>query len=251
MSCTKNARNNDIINLLCTNGANVLATNDADDTVLHLAAETIVDFGTITKLLSKISLKDLSKQNDKGQSILHIAVASKNCLFVKAILNLIDEKLNISSIGQDIPFSDQFKELDAVHLNYVKTFINEDFQKPPVNADKMKILNQQDGRSGKTALFMALENNDQSTCLMLLAHFVDPRIEDFSNTSCAFYSTEVLKNRILSQAIYHADSMHNAVGFKALKQNVRHRSVESRKRVLVEEIDCDDDIMWKVAKVLS
>lgn len=252
MSCTKNVHNNDIIDLLYKNGADVLAKNDVGDTVLHLAAETIVDFNMITRLLSKISLGDLAKQNDKGQTILHVAVASENCLFVKAILDFIDGKLNISSIGKDVPFlTDNFRELSTVHLNYVKTFINEDFRKPPLNAAKMRILNQQDGRSGKTAVFLALENNDDTTCLMLLAHFVDTRIEDFSNTSCAFYSTEVLKNRILSQAIYHVDSMHNAVAVKTLKYTAR----ENRKRINMNtfEVECDDgaDILSKVAKVFS
>lgn len=257
MSAVKNDRNNEIINLLYDHGADVLATNDIGDTVLHLAAETIQDYNIITKLLSKISLDDLSKLNDKGQTVLHIAASNKNRTFVKSILNFIDAKLNISSIGQDIKFNDPgeyFQQLDTVHLNYVKTFICENFKKPTINATKAKILNQQDGRSGKTAIFLSLDSDDQSTCLMLLAHFADTRIPDFSNTTCAFYSAEVLKNRIVAQAIYNADSMHNAVVFKTLKQTERHRSFESRKRVTSDVNDYRDDgsdIMSKVAKVLS
>lgn len=257
MSCVKNARNNEIIDLLYDNGADVLATNDIGDTVLHLAAETIQDYNVITKLLSKISLDDLSKQNDKSQTILHVAAANKNRTFVKSILNFIDEKLNILSIGSDIIFNEAgeyFKQLDELHLNYVKTFISENFKKPTINATKAKILNQQDGRSGKTAVFLSLDSEDQSTCLMLLSHFADTRIPDFSNTTCAFYSSEVLKNRIVAQAIYNADSMHNAVVFKTLKQTEKTRSVETRKRWpsnVNENYDDDSDIMSKVAKVLS
>lgn len=257
MSCSNVARKNDIINLLYDNGADVTATNDAGDTVLHMAAETIVDFAIITKLLSKISVDDLSKQNDKSQTILHVAAANKNRTFVKCILKFIDEKLNIISIGHDIAFTDaddHFRQLDALHLNYVKTFIKENFIKPTINPVKAKILNERDGRNGKTAIFLALENNDQSSCLLLLAHFADTRIQDFGNTSCAMYSTEISKNRILAQAIYNADSIHNAVVVKALKQTERHRSTESRKRVAFVESDDEessDDIMSKVAKVLS
>lgn len=251
-----NTRNNEIIDLLCDHGADVLATNDAGDTVLHLAAETIRDFGVITKLLSRISLADLSKKNDKSQTILHVAASNNNPTFVRSILNFIDDKLNILSIGRDVTFNDAnsyFQQVDALHLHYVKTFINENFKKPTVSAVKAKLLNEQDGRSGKTAFFLALENNDQSTCLMLLAHFADTRIPDFSNTTCSFYSTEILKNRILAQAIYNADSMHNAVVVKTLKQTERHRNFESRKRAQldVDKYDDDGDIMTKVAKVLS
>lgn len=255
MSSVANDHNNEIINLLYDNGANVLETNDAGDTVLHLAAETICDYSVTTKLLSGISLDDLSKQNDKGQTILHMAAAHKNRTFVKSILDFMDGKLNISSIGNDIQFKDAgdyFQQLDALHLNYVKTFIGENFQKPSINAIKAKHLNEQDGRTGKTAIFLSLVSNDQSTCLMLLAHFADTRIPDFSNTTCAFYSSEVLRNRIVAQAVYNADSMHNAVVFRTLKQTDRHRSVESRKRISLQVTDYDDDdIMAKVAKVLS
>lgn len=256
MSCVNNVRNNEIINLLYDSGSDVLATNDVGDTVLHLAAETIRDYSTIAKLLSKISLNDLTKQNDKSQTILHVAAANKNRVFVKSILNFIDDKLNISSIGNDVPFSeetDYFQQLDALHLNYVKTFICENFTKPTINAVKAKILNEPDGRSGKTAVFQSLNNNDQSTCLMLLAHFADTRIQDFSNTTCAFYCTDVLKNQILAQAIYHADSMHNSVVVKALKQTERHRSYEYRKRGQTNDDNDDDgsDIMAKVAKVFG
>lgn len=264
MSCINNVRNNEIISLLYDSGGDVSATNDIGDTVLHLAAETIYDRSLITKLLSKIGVDDLSKQNDKGQTILHVAAANKNRIFVKSILDLIDEKLNISSIGEDIPFKNDveyFKQLDTLHLNYVKSFINENFKKPSINAVKAKILNQQDGRSGKTAVFLSLDNNDRSTCSMLLAHFADTRIQDFSNTSCAFYSSEILKNQILAQAIYHADSMHNAVVVRALKQTERHRLNESRKRVAQidfnenggngDDEDDGNDIMAKVAKVFS
>lgn len=255
MSCANNVRNNEIINLLYDYGADVLATNDVGDTILHLAAETIHDYGIITKLLSKISLDDLSKRNDKSQTILHIAASNNNRTFVKLILGFIDEKLKISSIHAGIPFKEAdeyFQQLDALHLDYVKTFISENFKKPSINEIKAKILNEQDGRSGKTAVFLSLDNNDKSTCLMLLAHFADTRIQDFSNTSCAFYSTEILRNRVLSQAIYNADSMHNAVVFRTLRQAERHRSSGSRKRLPLD--DCDDDgsdIMTKVARVLS
>lgn len=262
MSCTNNAHNNDIINLLYDNGADVLATNDVGDTVLHLAAATIDNYQIITKLLSNINLQDLSERNDKSQTILHIAAANKNRIFVKALLDFIDKKLDISSIGKDIPFTnatEYFQQLDTLHLNYVKTFINENFQKPPINPIKAKILNEQDGRSGKTAIFLSLETDDQSptcqsTSLMLLAHFVDTRIQDFANTTCAYYSTEILKNRILGQAIYNTDAMHNAVVFKTLKQTERHRSLERRKRSSPDvSYDCGDgsDIMSKVARVLS
>lgn len=256
MTCVNNVRNNEIINLLYDHGADVLATNDVGDTVLHLAAETIHDYGIITKLLSKISLDDLSKRNDKSQTILHVAASNNNRTFVKSILNFIDEKLKISSIGADVPFkeaNEYFQQLDIMHLEYVKTFINENFQKPPINPVKAKILNEQDGRNGKTAIFLSLDNDEKSTCLMLIAHFADTRIEDFNNTSCAFYCTEILKNRIIAQAIYNADSMHNSVVFKTLKQTERHRSLESRKRVPLDEDDDDDgcDIMTKVARVLS
>lgn len=256
MSSTNNARNNEIINLLYDKGADVLATNDAGDTVLHLAAETINDYGMITKLISKINLDDLSKRNDKSQTILHIAAASKNRTFVKCILSFIDDKLNISSIGKGITFTNAdayFKELDEIHLNYVKTFISESFHRPTIHPIKAKILNEQDERSGKTAIFLSLENNDQSSCLLLLAHFADTRIQDFSNTTCAYYSTEISKNRILAQAIYNADSMHNVVVSKPLKQTEKHRSFESRKRLALmqEDDDRDVDIMSKVTKVLS
>lgn len=249
------SRNSEIINLLYDNGADVLATNDGGDTVLHLAAETIHDYSLIRKLLSKISLYDLSKRNDKSQTILHIATSRKNRVFVKSILNFIDDKLNISSIGYNVTFEDTpeyFEKLDTLHLNYVKTFISENFKKPEIHSIKSKILNELDGRSGKTALFLSLANNDISTCIMLIAHFADTRIPDFSNTTCIFYSTEVLKNRVLAQAIYNADSMHNAVVFKTLKQTEKQRYIENRKRVTMDSIEYDDaDILTKVAKVLS
>lgn len=223
---------------------------------MHLAAETIRDYRLIEKLLSKINIDDLTKRNDKSRTILHIAASHKNRIFVKLILSFLDEKLNISSIGKEISFTDTteyFDNLDALHLNYVKMFINENFKKPTIHSIKSKILDEQDGRSGKTALFLSLENDDQSTCLMLIAHLADTRIPDFSNATCAFYSSEILKNRVIAQAIYNADSLHNSVVVKALKQTERQRSTDSRKRVQLDSLDIDDgsDIMSKVAKVLS
>lgn len=223
---------------------------------MHLAAETLRDYSLIEKLLSKISIDDFSKRNDKSQTILHIAASHKNPIFVISILNSLDKRLGISSISKEVPFrdtADYFDDLDALHQNFVKTFINENFRKPAINSIKAKILDEQDGRSGKTALFLSLQNDDPSTCMMLISHFADTRIADFSNTTCAFYSSEILKKPVLAQAIYNADSLHNSVVFKTLRQAERQRSMENRKRVKLDPLDIDDgsDIMSKVTKVLS
>ncbi|KAJ6648131.1 B-cell lymphoma 3 protein like, partial [Pseudolycoriella hygida] len=198
MSSIRNPRNNDIINLLIDRGAEVLAVNDDGDTVLHLAAETIRDYSIASKLISKISLDDLSKINDKGRTVLHIAASN--------------------------------------------------FVRPTINAAKVKILNEQDGRTGKTAVFLSLDNTDESVALMLMAHFADTRIPDFNNTTCSFYCTEILKNRRLAQVIYNADSMHKAVVAKTLKGPERPRSFGSSTHISFDEDNFENgsDIVTKV-----
>lgn len=243
------------MNQLLENGGDILATNNESDTGLHYAAEMIHDSNILTKLLSRIKIDDLCKLNDRSLTILHVAAMHKNSKLVKLILNFIDTKLNIVSIGKDIPFTgtpEYFSLLETVHSDYIKTFIQENFKKPTIHPMKAKILNHQDGRSGRTALFLSLLNDDKIICLMLIAHFADTRIPDLGGTTCAIYSTEILKNRILAQAIYNADSMHNAVVFKTLKQVGRPRNLENRKRISLDLNEDDDgDIMAKVTKVFS
>lgn len=194
-----------IVRHLLDSNASVMESNDDGDTVLHYAIKHCNDLTVFRLLLSKMSYNDLSCQNDVGMSVLHVAINEQKFMFAKAIIQHIDDCLQIRSLDYDIWDEEQLIE---IHKDYVATFIKQEQPKIQLNAKKMELINHRECKGGRTALFFATMFQSEPLVYMLLAHLADPRIIDMSDVTCSFFTSDMISNRVLTAAIYNSEYLY-------------------------------------------
>lgn len=179
--------------------------NDDGDTVLHYAIKHCNDLKVFRLLLSKVAYNDLTCENDAGMSVLHVAINEQKFMFAKAIIQHIDDCLQIRGLDYEV-WDEQ--QLIAMYKDYVATFIKQEQPKIQLNRKKMELINYRERKGGRTPLFFATMFQSEPLVYILLAHLADPRIIDMSDVTCSFFTSDMISNRVLSAAIYNAEYLY-------------------------------------------
>lgn len=176
--------------------------NNAGDTVLHYAVRHTTDLELFKKLLHKVeNVNQLKTLNDNGATLLHMMVAEKKYRFGKAILEYIDEKLNIANSERSV-----WNETDLIEM--YKTKILDSKALPRPHPRKMEIINIRERKAGRTPLLAAMYENNVVICMMLLAHLADPTVADLADDLPAFISRELPVSKLIESAVYRVNVMY-------------------------------------------
>lgn len=210
-----------------------MENNDDGDTVLHYAIKHCNDLNVFRLLLSKVAYTDLSYENDVGMSVLHVAINEQKFMFAKAIIQHIDDCLQIRSLDYDI-WDDQ--QLIVIYKNYVASFIKQEQPKIQMNSKKMELINHRERKGGRTPLFFATMFQSEPLVYMLLAHLADPRIIDMSDVTCSFFTSDMISNRVLTAAIYNAEYLYK-YRIEPLKRGTLTNALRKRKSNNIETIN--------------
>lgn len=151
----------DAINYLLTKGANVNATNDDDETPLHLAAENDNIYAVQALLKNKnitVNIRD-----KVGRTPLHWATLLGHTDIVKAILTKKDAKVNVADKDGKTPLH---WAIENDHIDIVKILLG--------NGAKVNIVD----RCGKTPLHWAALFGSIDGVRILLQKDANPLIQD-------------------------------------------------------------------------
>lgn len=215
-----------IVRHLLDSNASVMENNEDGDTVIHYAIKHCNDLLVFRILLSKMTYSDLSYENDVGMSVLHVAINEQKFMFAKAIIQHIDDCLQIRSLDYDIWDEPQ---LIGIYKDYVANYIKQEQPEIQLNPKKMELINHRERKGGRTALFFATIFQSEPLVYMLLAHLADPRIIDMSDVTCSFFTSDMISNRVLTAAIYNAEYLYKYRIEPSSRGNLTIDTVRKRK----------------------
>lgn len=159
--------------------------------------DVIIDSSNNTELFSyflkKLPLDFLKIKNSDGYGVLHMCVKKNKFRMVQALLNHVDEALELKPLK--VPEHEDTRELE----NWYKEAFSSISERKQIHDIKEAILNLQDTASGRTPLLVALSSQYFHIAYMLLNHLADPSIADYSgNDSQAFLNNgKKTKNKTL------------------------------------------------------
>lgn len=227
----------EIIQCLLENNANMVIKNTDGDNALHLAAKHIENIGVFKLLLNRIkNVKQLKIENNMGFSLLHISILEKKFIFTKAIIECIDKLLNLSSIsiGYGIWNINHLLQLYRMHIKtYVTTGLSKETEKYLI-PEKLEIINQKDGKTGRTALYYAIQLDHIDICYLLLANYADPTIKDLSGNNCLMVLNEISTNRIIAKIVQQTEYLLKSFNYNKMINKYLYNNDNMLKKTTVD-----------------